>query len=73
MPMIAQLEAGVDQRARDLAFLVHLPDQRAHPLLGELAHLLAEHALVLGEVGQRKAAERGDASRPWSHLGANLC
>jgi hypothetical protein len=47
--------------ARDLGVLVHLGDERAHLLLGELAHLLAEHRLVLGQVGEGQAASRGSS------------
>ena len=52
----AELEQGVDERARNARVLVHLMDERAHPLLREVAHGVAEHPLLLTEIGQREAA-----------------
>ena len=55
-PHDAELEALVYELARDVGLLVHLADEGAHFRLGELSHLVAEHPLVVGEVGQREAA-----------------
>src|SRR6185295_12922727 len=52
----AEIEALVDELAGDLGLLVHLGHERTHLGLGEVPYLLAEHPLVLGEVGEREAA-----------------
>ena len=56
-PHDPELEAGVDQLAGDLRLLVHLAHEGPDPLLGEVAHDLAEGLLVVGEVGERQAAQ----------------
>ena len=56
-PHDPELEAGVDQLAGDLRLLVHLPDEGADLLLREVADDLPEGLLVLGEVGERQAAQ----------------
>jgi hypothetical protein len=50
-----ELEAGVDQLARDLRLLVHPADERPDPLLREVAHDGAEILFVRVEVGERQA------------------
>ena len=50
----AELEQLPDERGRHLCLFVHLTDQRTHPGVGELAHTVAEQALILGEYGERR-------------------
>jgi hypothetical protein len=68
-PHDAQLEAGIDQLARNAALLVHPRDQWPDLLLRELPHLVPEHALVLGQVGEREAARSGVDVGHRNHLG----
>jgi hypothetical protein len=51
-----ELEAGVDHVPGDLLRLVHLVDEGADLLLGEVADHLAEAGFVLRKIGQGKAA-----------------
>jgi hypothetical protein len=55
-----ELEAGVDEVARDGRLLVHLVHERPHALFREVAYRLLEQALVFAEVGQGQAAADGE-------------